>query len=112
MPKSDKFKLNWEVSYDQEGNIVRRRLPGETLGVEYVDVVWTHEGGFPPSVETRPVSYDYVKKEHVFSEVEVGGRRDKILDQVSVMPGTTDLVIVKELEGKRAALAKALGVEP
>jgi hypothetical protein len=110
MPKE--WKLNWTVQYDEDQNIKRRKAEGDTLLMDHIDVVWTHPDGFPPTTEVQPVSFDYATKEIKYKTVEVGERRDKILDQLTVSPDTSDFLIIKQLESKRAALAASLGVEP
>jgi hypothetical protein len=109
MPKE--WKLNWNVEYDGDA-IKRRKVESDTLDLDHIDVVWTHPDGFPPAVERRPVSFNYATKETVYETVDVTGRRDKIIDQLTVPPGTPDLEIIKQLEAKRERLAEALKVEP
>lgn len=106
------FKLKWNVAKDEDGNIVRRKNPGDKFSVDIIDVKWTHPNGFPPSIEVQPVSYDFRTKQTVFENVEVGGKRDEIPDQLSVSPETTDLVVCMMLDAKRLNLATSLGVEP
>lgn len=101
-------KLNWQVKMDGV-KFLRRKLPGDILlDLDYIDVEWTHEDGFPPDTKEVPVTHP----PDIRFETVVVGQRTVIQDQVSVSSGTSDATVAMMLDEKRGKLAKSLNVEP
>lgn len=94
-------KLNYKI-------VKRERPEGQVhTDFEAVHVEWTHADG--PVKDTKLVPKTH-PPEIKYEEVP-DGERKVIHDQLNVKPGTPDSIVMQMCEEKRAALAKALGVE-
>ncbi len=103
------FKLNWSVKKNPDGTFVRRKLDGEDrLGLDYIDVEWTHVDGFLPESVMIPVTHP----PHIRYEKKELPARKVVADMVGVMPSITDSTVSMMLDEKRTRLAQALGVKP
>jgi hypothetical protein len=99
-------KLNWEVQKNKDGSYVRRRLVGDELSIDYVDVQWTHTEGFPEDTQTVPKTHP----PDIQYEMKKLPARKIIHDQLTVGPQITDSTISMMLDEKRVRLAKSLGI--
>jgi len=103
-------KLNWKVTKGPDGKFVRRVPAGniipELRNMQYIDVEWTHEDGFPEDTVTVPVTHPPDIK---FETRKIGVRK-VILDQLDITANTTDATIMVMLDEKRTVLAKALNI--
>jgi hypothetical protein len=100
------YKLTWKVARNEDGSFVRRRIDGDNLGLDYIDVEWSHRDGFPSEYEIHPVSHP----PHIRYQKRELPARKVLQDQVSLPQGTPDSTVVMILDEKRKTLARALGV--
>ncbi len=85
----------------------RRTLENDELGLECIDVEWTHTDGPVEDHHTIPMTHP----PDIQYKTELCGKRVVIKDQVTVKQGTPDSIVMQILEEKRERLAKCLGVE-
>ena len=100
------FKLNWKIVVQPDGK-TRRKAQDDELGLDYIDVEWTHTVGFPADTKEVPVTHPPNPK---FETREVG-KRTVIKDQVIVSPSVQDSTVFAMLDEKRKLLSASLNVE-
>jgi hypothetical protein len=101
-------KLHWDVEKNSDGTFKRRTIDGDNLHMQYIDVTWTHDEGFPEDTievpTTHPPNIQYQTKQLP--------ARDEIKDQLIVTPAISDSTIAAMLDEKRHTLAKSLKINP
>lgn len=98
-------ELCWNVQKGSSGKIVRRKIEGDELGLDHIDVEWTCDNGsFPPDTKTIPISHP----PNIEYKTVVDNQRDVIKDQLSVSPNVSDTTVALMLDEKRVNLSKTL----
>lgn len=106
------FKLHWSVRKNSDGSFSRRgATAGDSLGLEHIDVEWTHEDGFPHDTFEQPIP-TWPPTQETQTVTKQLTQRKVIRDQISVPSGVPDSTVCMILDEKRPKLAKSLGIEP
>lgn len=113
-----KSKLKYEIKG-------KRKIEGDMFNMEYVDVEWSREDG-QGFKDTQLVPTTVMKEEEIVLkdgstsvnltpvqtyEERPAGTRKVIKDQITVVAGTKDSIIMQMIEEKRESIEKAFGLD-